>query len=406
MNKKVRWTALPLAAATAVLGLTIGVSQTSFAAPAKSVKSVYKVGIVSEVSGLYSSYVAEWTAGVKIGLNYATKGTNTVNGHKIKLTTEDDADSSTTAVTDFKSLVGAGYKIIGGTADSGIADALTPLAAQNKVLYISGAAAADEVTGANRYTFRSGRQTYQDVQTAASYVKALGKGKKIVVLGQDYSFGQSYVTDATKAFASLGDTVTPVLVPLTTTDFTATALQVQQDSPDILFMAWAGGTIVPLIQDLGANGVLASAHVVTGLANIATYPFFGAVGQSFNYLSLYTYQSPHNAANNFLIQQMAKQNKSVPDLFTADGFVWGQMVVRALASGQGTNVNNMIKGLAGWTFHAPKGLQTIRVSDHAMLQPMFQVQLVKAVTGVFQPVTLGTLSAKTTAPPVDAHFSK
>jgi branched-chain amino acid transport system substrate-binding protein len=402
MKRTVRWTALPLAAATAVLGMTIGLGQTSFAAPAKA----YKVGIVTEKTGLYSSYISEWMNGVTIGLNYATKGTNEVNGHKIKLTIEDDSDNPTTAVTDFKSLVGAGYKIIGGTGDSGIADVLTPLAAQNKVIYISGAAAGDELTGANRYTFRSGRQTYQDVQTAASYVKALGTGKKIVVLGQDYSFGQSYVTDATKAFASLGDTVTPVLVPLTTTDFTATALQVQQDSPDILFLAWAGGTIVPLIQDLGANGTLTSSHVVTGLANIATYPFFGAVGQSFNYISLYTYQSPHNPVNNYLIAQMAKKYKSVPDLFTADGFVWAQMVVRALQTGQGSNVNNMIKGLANWTFNAPKGVQTIRTSDHAMLQPMFQVQLAKTVAGVFQPVTLGTLSAKVTAPPVSAHFSK
>ena len=32
------------------------------------------------------------------------------------------------------------------------------------------------------------------------------------MLAQDYSFGQSYVTDATSAFANLGDTVTPDLV--------------------------------------------------------------------------------------------------------------------------------------------------------------------------------------------------
>lgn len=403
MSRKVRRTAVPLAVVSAVLAMTIGVSQGSFAASAKPLKP-YKVGIVTEETGIYSAYIQEWMQGMKIGLDYATKGTNKVNGHKIDVTTEDDADSPTTAVTDFKSMVGAGYKIIGGSGDSGIADELFPLAAQNKVLYISGAAADDEITGANRYTFRSGRQTYQDVQTAASYVKALGKGKKILVLAQDYSFGQSYVTDATAAFANLGDTVTSDLVPLTTTDFTATALQVQQDAPDVLFLAWAGTTAVPLLQDLAADGDLTSSHVVTGLANIATYPFFGAAGQNFNYLSLYTYQSPHNSVNNFLIEQMAKKYKSVPDLFTADGFVWSQMVVRALQKG-GTNVNNMIKGLAGWTFNAPKGVQTIRTSDHAMLQPMFQVQLAKTVSGTYQPVTLSTLTAKQTAPPVTTHFA-
>jgi branched-chain amino acid transport system substrate-binding protein len=300
--------------------------------------------------------------------------------------------------------VGAGYKIIGGTGDSGIADELAPLAAQNKVIYISGAAADDELTGINRYTFRSGRQAYQDVTAATSYAKALGTGKTVLVIAQDYAFGQSYATDVTKAFTALGDTVTSDLVPLTTTDFTPVALQVAQDNPDIVFLAWAGLTGAPLAQALDQAGVFTSSHVITGLANIATYPFYGTAGLKFNYISLYTWQSPHNAVNNFLIEQEQKQYKTVPDLFAADGFVWAEMVVHAIQTGGGTNVSKMIKGLEGWTFQAPKGTQTIRAADHAMLQPMFQVQMVQTVSGAYQPATLATLSAQATAPPVSAHF--
>jgi branched-chain amino acid transport system substrate-binding protein len=402
MKKRTRLVVGPLALATALLGLTFGVGQASSATtkPAAPVK----IGIVTEKTGIYSAYIAEWLQGMNIGLDWATKGTNKVNGHQIKLNIQDDQDNPTTAASDFKSLVGAGYKIIGGTGDSGIADELAPLAAQNKVIYISGAAADDELTGINRYTFRSGRQAYQDVQAATSYVKALGTGKSILVLGQDYAFGQSYATDANQAFTALGDTVTSDLVPLTTTDFTPVALQVAQDKPDIVFLAWAGLTGAPLAQALDQAGVFASSHVITGLANIATYPFYGTAGLKFNYISLYTYQSPHNSANNFLIEQTQKKYNTVPDLFSADGFVWAEMVVRAIQTGGGTNVSKMIKGLEGWTFQAPKGTQTIRAADHAMLQPMFQVQMVQTVTGSYQPVTLATLSAQDTAPPVSAHF--
>ncbi len=400
MKNRTRWIAGPLAMATALLSTALGLSQASTAAPA----APYKVGIVTEQTGIYSAYITEWMQGMRIGLSYATKGTNKVNGHRVKINVEDDADNPTTAATDFKGMVGAGYKIIGGTGDSGIADELAPLAAQNKVLYISGAAADDSVTGANRYTFRSGRQTYQDVQTALSYVKALGTGKTILVLAQDYSFGQSYVTDATKAFTALGDTVTSQLVPLTTTDFTPVALQVSQAKPDVVFMAWAGATAAPLAQALDQAGVFDSSAVITGLAQQITYQFYGAVGLKFNYISLYNYLSPHNSVNSYLIAQMQKRYKLTPDLFTADGFVWAEMVVRALKSGGDSNVSKMIKGLEGWTFQAPKGTQTIRKSDHAMLQPMFQVQLVKTVSGAYQPVTLATLSAKATAPPSSANF--
>ncbi len=402
MRKNVRITVVPMVAAA--LALTASVGTASWSGAATKSKPPVKVGIVTEKTGIFSAYTTEWLQGVNIGLKYATKGTGKVNGQKISLSVVDDADNPTTAATDFKSFVGAGYKIIGGTVDSSIATELAPLAPQNKVLYISGPAAADEVTGANRYTFRSGRQTYQDVQTAKSYIKALGTGKTVLVLGQDFAFGQSYVTDATAAFGSLGDTVKSLLVPLTTTDFTPTALQVQAMHPDIVFLAWAGATGAPLAQALDQQGIFASSKVITGLANVATYQFYGTAGLKFNYLSLYNWQSPHNAVNDYLIKNMRSTYHQYPDLFTADGFVWAQMVVRAIQTGQGTNVLKMIKGLEGWTFQAPKGMQTVRASDHAMLQPMFQVQLVSSVTGVYQPVTLATLTSVQTAPPVAAHF--
>jgi branched-chain amino acid transport system substrate-binding protein len=126
----------------------------------------------------------------------------------------------------------------------------------------------------------------------------------------------------------------------------------------------------------------------------------------FNYLSLYVSNGSTNKPNTYLVKAMEQKYQQPPDLFTPDGFVWAQMLVRAIQTGDGTNVNKMISGLAGWSFLAPKGEQTIRVSDHAMLQPMYQVSLVSTISGGFKPVVLRTLSATATAPPVTAHFNK
>jgi branched-chain amino acid transport system substrate-binding protein len=363
-----------------------------------------KVGMIYEKTGIYSAYAQEYQQGFTIGLDYATNGTGKVNGHPVDVTWNDDADSATTAVTDFKSLAGAGYKIIGGSIDSGIATEFAPLAAQNQVLYISGPAAADQVTGANKYTFRSGRQTDQDVMAAKSFVASQGSGKKIVVLAQDYAFGQSYVTDAQKVFGAIGDKVTPVLVPLTTTDFTPTALQVKAMHPNLIFLAWAGTTGAALAQALDQQGVFTGTKVVTGLANIATYPFYGAAGAKFNYLSLYFYQASHNAANDYLISQMKAKYNTVPDLFAPDGFAAAQMIVHAIAAGGGTDVNAMINALSGWTFLAPKGTQQIRASDHAMLQPMYQAKLTEVSSTDFTPSLVATLPNADTAPPAAANL--
>ena len=99
------------------------------------------------------------------------------NGHPVDVTVDDDGDSATTAVTDFKSLVGAGYKIITGTADSGIATELAPLAAQNQVLYISGAAAADQITGANKYAFRAACRHTRTFRRPSPTSRARGRAR-------------------------------------------------------------------------------------------------------------------------------------------------------------------------------------------------------------------------------------
>lgn len=401
------WSAGLAAAALAVAAC--GSSSTTSSAGASSTgasgSTPVKVGMVYEKTGIFSAYAQEYQQGFTVGLDYATHGTGKANGRPIAVTWDDDADSATTAVTDFKSLVGAGYKIIGGTLDSGIATELAPLAAQNQVLYISGPAAADQITGANRYTFRSGRQTYQDVLAARSYVASAGSGQRIVVLAQDYAFGQSYVTDAQKVFGSIGDQVIPVLVPLTTTDFTPTALEVKAKHPSLIFLAWAGTTGASLAQALNQQGDFSGAKVVTGLANIATYPFYGPAGAKFDYISLYFYQAPGNAANQFLVSQMKQRYGAVPDLFTADGFTAAEMVVHAIAAGGGSDVNTMIAALSGWSFLAPKGVQQIRASDHAMLQPMYQARLTEVSTTEFTPAVLATLAPSQTAPAVAADFS-
>ena len=363
----------------------------------------YKIGMVYEKTGIYAAYAQEYQQGFQIGLDYATHGTDKVDGHPVQVTWDDDADSATTAVTDFKSLSGAGYKVIGGSVDSGIATQLAPLAAQNQTLFLSGPAAADQLTGINKYTFRSGRQTYQDVQVAKAYVASKGKGQTIAVLAQDYAFGQSYVTDAQKVFGAIGDKVIPVLVPLSTTNFTPTALKVKSLHPSMIFLAWAGTTGAALAQSLDQQGVFNGTPVVTGLANIATYPFYGPAGAKFDYLSLYFYQAAKNAANQYLITQMAKRFHSAPDLFAPDGFTAAEMAVHALQAGKGTDVNAMISALSGWSFLAPKGMQQIRASDHAMLQPMYQAKLTEVSAKDFTPSLVSTLPNADTAPPVTAN---
>ncbi len=358
--------------------------------------STVKVGIIYSRTGLLSAFGAEYVSGLRAGLKYATNGTSTVAGKKIELTLVDDAGDPAKAVSAAKDLIGQGYKIIAGTVSSGVALQLAPLAEQNKVLYISGPAASDAITGINKYTFRSGRQTYQDILTADAFLS--GVGKKIVVFAQDTVFGAGNFAAVNAVLGGKGHTVSKILVPLSATDFTPFAAQAKQANPDLLFVAWAGTTGAAMWKALDQQGVFGVANkVVTGLPERATWTTFGDAATKIQFLSHYVYTAPKNKVNDWLVADLRKRGQA-PDLFTPDGFVAAQMIVRAVQKGGGDDVDKMIAALEGWTFLAPKGFQGIRFQDHAMLQPMFQVKLVQAGSRlVAKPIQ--TVSSYQTAPP-------
>jgi branched-chain amino acid transport system substrate-binding protein len=390
--------AIVLAALTAVLAVFAGGAQAkSDVAAAEAGSSSYKIGIVYSRTGLLSAYGAEYIQGLRYGLAYATKGKMTVNGRKLELTLVDDATDPTKAVAAGRDLIGKGYKILAGSVSSGVALQMAPLAEQNKVLFISGPAATDAITGINRYTFRSGRQTYQDVKTAATFLR--GVGRKVMVFAQDSAFGVGNYAAVNSIVGSQGHAVNRLLVPLSAQDFTPFAQQVKQANPDLLFVAWAGTTAPAMwraLEQQGAFGV--SNKITTGLAERATWSTFGDTAAKIDFLSHYVSTAPKNKVNDFLVNSMRKRSQ-VPDLFTPDGFVAGQMIVRALEGAKGDNVDKMIAALEGWSFVGPKGQQTVRKSDHAMIQPMFQVKLQKLANGKWQPRVVSRIKGQFVAPP-------
>jgi branched-chain amino acid transport system substrate-binding protein len=391
-------TALALtAAAIAVLSALAAGAQARSEATDASANHTIQVGIVYSRTGPFAAYGAEYLSGLRWGLNYVTGGTNKVGGHEIELTLVDDATDPAKAVSGAKDLIGKGYKIIAGSVSSGAALQVAPLAEQNKILFVSGPAATDAITGINKYTFRSGRQTYQDVKAATAYLKG-AVGKNVVVFAQDTAFGQGNFAAVRTIFGDLSNQkVDRVLVPFAAQDFTPYAQQLRQKNPDLVFVAWAGATTGAMWNALDQQGVFDRVDtIVTGLAERSTWPFYGPATGKIKFLNHYNATAPKNKVNDWLLRKMKRRNQ-MPDLFHPDGFAAAQMIVRALKAST-SDVDKMVTALEGWSFTSPKGQSTIRASDHALLQPMFLVQL-RSSGGKFTANTTVRLRAQHTAPP-------
>ncbi len=360
------------------------------------VTDTVQVGIVTSQSGPLQTYGEQYLAGFEIGLAYATDGTGVVNGHQITYEVKDDTGVPDVAVNAAKDFIGQGYKILAGSVVSGVALQVAPLAEQNQVLFVSGPAAADAITGINEYTFRSGRQVTQDVLTARFYLDS-PEGKNVLVFAQDTAFGQSSADAVAAILGDAGVNPDQLLVPQDARDFAPFAQQILDRAPDLLYVAWAGATATAMYTALDNQGVLTSTQVVTGLDQRATYPIFGPAAEQISFISHYIYQAPDNEANAFLIDQM-EQRGGVPDLFMPDGFTGAQMIVHTIAEADGADVDAMIDALEGYEFQSVKGDYTVREEDHALLQPMFQVQLV-AEGDAFEAEALDTLAPEDVAPP-------
>ena len=355
-----------------------------------------KVGIVTSLSGPLQSYGQIYLDAFTAGIDYATNGTGIVNGHKIEVQTADDAADPAKATSTVTDLIGKGYKIIAGTASSGVALQVAPLAADNQVLFISGPAASDAITGVNKYTFRSGRQTYQDTLTAASFLGDL-QGKKVTVFTQDNAFGQNNVGAVTKVFGAGGATITPQLVAANATDLVGFAKQAADAKADLLFVAWAGTNATQMWDSLNQQGAFASpTTVVTGLDIKASHPVLAPVAGNISLLAHYFDGATDNAVEKAMVSGLTKAGKT-QDLFSPDGFNAALMVAHAV-EGAPDDVDGMIAALEGWKFDGPKGAMEIRASDHALLQPMFQAKLVDT-NGTLTPQLVKALTPDLTTPP-------
>ncbi|WP_295573154.1 substrate-binding domain-containing protein [uncultured Microbacterium sp.] len=352
------------------------------------------VGVITSETGPLAGYGKQYLEGFKAGLDYATEGTNEVDGTAITIDYRDDAGDPDTAVNLAKELIGEGVTILAGSASSGVALAVAEQAAQNQVLFLSGPAAADAVTGVNDYTFRTGRQSAQDVATAGTFLDDIS-GKTVTVFAQNNAFGQGNEAAVKAILGGKGATVNSVLVAEDVTEFTPFAQQVLAAEPDLVFVAWAGATSGAMWQAMSQQGVLDDIPVVTGLGDTATFGAYGEASEKISFLNHYFAGAPDNDVNAAMVEAVEEAG-GTPDLFTPDGFNAALMLVHAIEEGKG-DVDAMISALEGFEFDGPKGDMTVRAGDHALLQEMYQVKLVADGAG-FVPELVDTVAADEVAP--------
>ncbi len=365
-----------------------------------------KIGIIQGLSGPYEIYGKAEVTGFKMGLEWATNGTNKILGRDVELIVEDTQlkpDRGKMLLTKLYS--DDKVDIAVGPTSSGVALACLPVAQEFKKILIVEPAVADSITGTNwnRYIFRTGRNSGQDaIGNAAAIAKP---GVSIATIAQDYAFGRDGVAAYKKAAEDLGAKIVhEEYSDPKATDFTAAiqkCIGALKDLPEpkYVFVTWAGkgGPINQLISsgiDKYNIQITSGGNVLAALK--AMKPLKGMRGAIYYY-----YENPDNPVNDWFVSEHYKRFNEPPDFFTCGGFAAASAIVSAITKAGGTDTEKLIAVMEGMVFMTPKGTMIFRKEDHQALQSMYAFELdVKEGVEWAIPQLIRDMSPAETAPPI------
>ncbi len=367
-----------------------------------------KIGLLQGLSGPYEVYGKQEVTGFKMGLEYATEGTNKILGRDVELIIEDTQlkpDRGKMLLTKLYSDDKVDLAV--GFTSSGVALAALPVARQFRKVLIVEPAVADAITGEkwNKYVFRTGRNSGQDaIGNAAAVAKP---GVSIAAIAQDYAFGRDGVAAYKAAAEKLGaEIVHEEYADPKGTDFTAAIqrlLDALKDKPEpkYIFVIWAGkgGPFVQLTQSgLDKYGITLTTggNVFPVLKQWKNLNVKGMAGSAYYY-----YEIPQNPVNEWFVNEHLTRFNEPPDFFTCGGFAAAMAVVEGIKKAGGTDTKELMAAMEGMEFMTPKGKMIFRKDDHQALQSMFAFELeIKPDVEWAVPVLVRELTPEETTPPI------
>ena len=243
-----------LAAACALTMAAAGIF--SNAAQAQSSGDVIRVGIITDMSGLYSDI--DGPAGVEaIKMAIADMG-GTINGKKVEVVAADHQNKPDVAAAKAREWFDTqGVDMLIGGTSSGTSLSMSKVALEKKKLFIAIGGATSALTNeqCSPYTVHWAYDTVALAKGTGSAVVKAG-GKSWFFLTADYAFGTQLQNDATNVVKAAGGTVVgSVRHPLSASDFSSFLLQAQSSKAQILGLANAGGDTINSIKAANEFGI-------------------------------------------------------------------------------------------------------------------------------------------------------
>jgi branched-chain amino acid transport system substrate-binding protein len=246
--------------------MVIAAALWSGAAQAQYTDGVVKIGVLNDMSSLYSDVTG---AGSVAAARLAVEDFGAAaKGIKVEIVSGDHQNRPDVG----SSIAGTWFDVdkvdvVVDVPNSGVALAVSELARQKNKLFLASGAATSDLTGpkCNANTIQ---WTYDTWNLANGTGKAMVKtgGDSWFFITADYAFGLALERDtAAVVEANGGKVLGRVRVPLNTNDFSSFLLQAQASRAKVIGLANAGGDTINSIKQAAEFGITKSGQNLAGL---------------------------------------------------------------------------------------------------------------------------------------------
>ncbi len=200
-----------------------------------------RLGWIDPITGTLSALAASEVEGAKYAADAVNKKGG-ILGRPVELLIEDSANDVGTGVQKARKLIERDkVDVIFGDVNSGIAYAISQVTSEKKVFHIVPGGHTDPITGTDCKwnVFRICNTTSMD---AAAITGELVKrfGKKFFFITPDYAYGHTLQDAFIKNLKAAGGEFSGDMLPINTTEFSATLIKAKAYKPNVLLNNMGG----------------------------------------------------------------------------------------------------------------------------------------------------------------------
>ena len=359
--------------------LKSGVALTVLGAPpiiAARGETPVRIGMVDPLTGILSALAASEVEGAKYAVDVVNKK-NGILGRQVELLVEDSANDVGTGVQKTRKLIERDkVDVIFGDVNSGIAYAMAQVTGELKVFHIVPGGHTDPITGTDCKwnVFRICNTTSMDAAAVTSdLVKRFGK--RFFFVTPDYAYGHTLQEGFIRNLKALGGEYQAELLPINTSEFSATLIKAKAYKPNVLLNNMGGLAQINCMKQFTQFGMQKEMHLGGALFELEGIRAVPADAQAGSWTMEWWWNQPNVPEVVAFVSDFRKATGKTPSARHWFGYVAVMSVKLGAEKAKSLEGPKMSLAMEGMVLPPDVALQSgsisYRAGDHQLMSNIF-----------------------------------